>query len=59
MGTLVGSYAKIAEMLDEVAEIPGTKGIMLTFDDFILGLDKFGQKIQPLMKNRSGVKVGQ
>lgn len=57
MGTLVGSYAKIAEMLDSVAEIPGTKGIMLTFDDFLVGLDKFGEKIQPLMKSRSKVKA--
>lgn len=52
MGTLVGSYAKIAGMLDEVAGVPGTKGIMLTFDDFLVGLDKFGERIQPLMKSR-------
>lgn len=52
MGTLVGSYAKVASMLDEVAAVPGTKGIMLTFDDFLLGLDKFGERIQPLMKSR-------
>ena len=57
MGTLVGSYAKIAEMLDGLAEIPGTKGIMLTFDDFLEGIEKFGEKIQPLMKSRSSVKA--
>jgi pyrimidine oxygenase len=57
MDTLIGSYQKIAEMLDGVAEIPGTKGIMLTFDDFLVGLDKFGEKIQPLMKSRSKVKA--
>ena len=34
MGTLVGSYATVAKMLDECATVPGTKGIMLTFDDF-------------------------
>ncbi|KAG0651520.1 Pyrimidine monooxygenase [Hyphodiscus hymeniophilus] len=54
-GTLVGTYAKIAEMLDEVADIPGMKGIMLTFDDFPKGIDKFGEKIQPLMKSRSHI----
>ncbi|MDP1963618.1 MAG: pyrimidine utilization protein A, partial [Reyranella sp.] len=43
MGTLVGSYATV----------PGTKGIMLTFDDFLIGMDAFGQCIQPLMKSRS------
>jgi pyrimidine oxygenase len=55
MGTLVGSYEKIAGMLDEAGTVEGTKGIMLTFDDFLVGLDKFGTKIQPLMKSRSTV----
>ena len=53
MGTLVGSYASVARMLDEVAAVPGTKGIMLTFDDFVLGIEKFGKYIQPLMHSRS------
>lgn len=52
MGTLVGSYEKIASLLDEIAEVEGTSGIMLVFDDFIIGLDAFGEKIQPLMKSR-------
>lgn len=57
MGTLVGSYEKCAAMLDEAAAVPGVKGIMLTFDDFIEGLDSFGDKIQPLMKSRSDVAM--
>jgi pyrimidine oxygenase len=52
MGTLVGSYASVASMLDEVATVPATKGIMLVFDDFLIGLEQFGQRIQPLMKSR-------
>lgn len=52
MGTLVGSYAKVAAMLDEVASIEGVKGIMMTFDDFLGGLDTFGTKVQPLMTCR-------
>ena len=52
MGTLIGSYRSVARMLDEAATVPGTKGIMLTFDDFIVGLDRFGQHIQPLMTTR-------
>lgn len=52
MGTLVGSYAKVARMLDEAATVPGVKGIMLTFDDFLEGLDTFGTRIQPLMACR-------
>ena len=54
MGTLVGSYANVAAMLDEVATMPGVKGIMLTFDDFLAGLDAFGERIQPLMRCRAG-----
>ena len=54
MGTLVGSYAAVAAMLDEVAAMPGVKGIMLTFDDFLEGLDLFGERIQPLMRCRAG-----
>ncbi|MFE2416447.1 pyrimidine utilization protein A [Streptomyces hokutonensis] len=53
MGTLVGSYETVARLLDEVAEVEGTKGIMLVFDDFLEGLENFGTRIQPLMKSRS------
>jgi pyrimidine oxygenase len=53
MGTLVGSYANVARMMDEVAAMPGVKGIMLTFDDFLAGIETFGQRIQPLMKCRA------
>jgi pyrimidine oxygenase len=52
MGTLVGSYANVARMLDECATVPATKGIMLTFDDFLIGMEQFGQRIQPLMQSR-------
>ncbi|MGA3003503.1 MAG: pyrimidine utilization protein A [Acetobacteraceae bacterium] len=55
MGTLVGSYASVARMLDEAAAVAGTKGIMLTFDDFLIGLEQFGQRIQPLMHSRGQV----
>jgi pyrimidine oxygenase len=49
---LIGSYATIARLLDEMAEIDGLAGVMLTFDDFIIGIEQFGQRIQPLMKSR-------
>jgi pyrimidine oxygenase len=52
MGTLVGSYANVARMLDECATVPATKGLMLTFDDFLIGMEQFGQRIQPLMQSR-------
>jgi pyrimidine oxygenase len=53
IGTFVGSYATVARLMDEAADIPGVKGLMLTFDDFVEGLDKFGQQIQPLMRSRA------
>ena len=52
MGTLVGSYASIARMLDEMATVPGTSGALLTFDDFVQGIEDFGTRIQPLMTTR-------
>jgi pyrimidine oxygenase len=55
MGTLVGSYERVAAMLDEIAEVPNTGGVLLVFDDFLRGLEDFGAKIQPLMKSRRGV----
>jgi pyrimidine oxygenase len=52
MGTLVGSYASVARMLDEIADVPGTEGVLLTFDDFVKGVEDFGSRIQPLMNSR-------
>ena len=52
MGTLVGSYANVARMLDEIDTVEGIGGVMLTFDDFLAGLDIFGERVQPLMKTR-------
>ncbi len=57
IGTLVGSYATVARLMDEIAEVKGAAGVMLTFDDFVVGLDQFGQRIQPLMKTRANVKT--
>ncbi|WP_428483245.1 pyrimidine utilization protein A [Rhodopila sp.] len=52
-GVLVGSYANVARMLDEVSEVPGVQGVMLTFDDFLIGMEQFGTRIQPLMRSRN------
>jgi pyrimidine oxygenase len=49
-GVLVGSYVSIARMLDELAEVPGVRGVMLTFDDFVIGMEQFGTRILPLMR---------
>jgi pyrimidine oxygenase len=55
MGVLVGSYATVARMLDEMAAVPGVRGVMLTFDDFVVGMEQFGTRIQPLMRCRDVV----
>jgi len=57
MGTFVGSYASIARMLDEMAEVPAQGGVLLTFDDFLTGMDDFGERIQPLMACRRAVRA--
>jgi pyrimidine oxygenase len=56
MGVLAGSYASVAGMLDELAAVPGVRGVMLTFDDFVIGMEQFGTRIQPLMASRSSVE---
>jgi pyrimidine oxygenase len=56
MGTLVGSYETVARLLDEVPTVPGTGGVLLTFDDFVKGVEDFGTRIQPLMACRQHIK---
>ncbi len=57
MGTLVGSYESVARMLDAMAAVPNTGGVLLTFDDFLEGVEAFGTRIQPLMKSRAGGRL--
>jgi len=52
---LVGSYENVARMLDTVAATPGSGGLMLVFDDYIAGIEQFGEHIQPLMKSRAHI----
>ena len=43
-------------MLDELAAVPGVHGVMMTFDDFVIGMEQFGTRILPLMRCRRGVR---
>jgi pyrimidine oxygenase len=52
-GTLIGSYEKVAQMLDEISEVDNTAGVMLVFDDFEKGIKDFGKYIQPIMQARN------
>jgi pyrimidine oxygenase len=56
MGTLVGSYESVARMLDEMADVPNTGGVLLTFDDFLEGVEAFGTHIQPRMRSRAHLR---
>jgi pyrimidine oxygenase len=56
-GVLVGSYATVARMLDELADVPGVRGVMMTFDDFVIGMEQFGTRIMPLMRCRNETKI--
>ena len=56
-GVFVGSYASVAQMLDEMATVPGVRGVMLTFDDFIIGMEQFGTRILPLMRCRNEIQA--
>jgi pyrimidine oxygenase len=55
-GVFVGSYASVARMLDELAALPGVRGVMPTFDDFVIGMEQFGSRILSLMRCPSGVR---
>lgn len=55
-GTLVGSYANVARMLDEASTVPGTAGVMMIFDDWMRGIENFGRYVQPLMKSRADIR---
>ena len=43
-------------MLDEIATVPGVRGVMMTFDDFVIGMEQFGTRIQPLMRCRENMR---
>lgn len=54
MVSFIGSYADVANGLDALADIPGVRGVMLVFDDYLEGIETFGRFVQPLMRSRAG-----
>ena len=48
-GLLAGSPATVARELNKLAEVEGTGGILMSFDDYEGGLDRFGQEVVPLL----------
>ena len=45
-----GSPETVAAKIDDYAEVQGTSGMMLVFDDFVQGVTDFGEKVMPLLK---------
>jgi pyrimidine oxygenase len=52
MSRVIGSPATVAAQLDAIAGIEGVAGIMLAFDDYLMGMKMFGEQVQPLMQSR-------
>jgi pyrimidine oxygenase len=48
-GLIAGSPATVAEMLTKTARVEGTSGILMSFDDYDEGLDRFGREVVPLL----------
>ena len=45
-GVLVGSYASRSRACwTNSPAVPGVRGVMLTFDDFVIGMEQFGTRI--------------
>jgi hypothetical protein len=47
---IIASYAQCAAILDRIGTVPGTKGIMLIFPEYLTGLQVFGERVLPLMR---------
>ncbi len=47
----------VARMLDELSTVRGVRGLMLTFDDFVPGIEQFGTRIPPRMRCRDGYRM--
>ena len=37
--------------------MPGVRGVMMTFDDFVIGMEQFGTRVMPLMRSRDMTKL--
>jgi pyrimidine oxygenase len=47
---IIASYAQGAAILDRIGTVPGTKGIMLIFPEYLTSLQEFGERVLPLMR---------
>jgi pyrimidine oxygenase len=46
---IAGSPRTVATHLQHLSSLPGVKGVMLSFDDFFVGMKRFGAEVMPLL----------
>ena len=51
----IAEHAARRARINELAAVPGVTGVMMTFDDFVIGMEQFGTRILPLMRCRNPV----
>jgi hypothetical protein len=52
-GVIVGLCALVACMPDAAVTVAGVSGAMRAFDDFLIAMERFRRRIEPLMKSRA------
>ena len=48
-GAIVGSPETVAAFFRTLEGVEGTGGVMLMFDDFVEGIERFGKEVMPLL----------
>jgi pyrimidine oxygenase len=48
---IAGSPKTVADKINALAEVQGTAGIMFTFQDYRVDIDRFGKEVMPLLKD--------
>ncbi len=56
---IVGSPETVARRLNELAAVDPDIGVMLTFDDFLEGIERFGKTVMPLLDHKPAALVAQ
>ncbi len=49
-GAIVGSPETVAAFFRSLEGVEGTAGVMLMFDDFVEGVERFGKEVMPLLE---------
>ncbi|MEN9262022.1 MAG: hypothetical protein Q6L60_13765, partial [Thermostichus sp. HHBFW_bins_43] len=50
--TIIGSYKTVAKELDRIASQTSIDGILFTFPDFVADVQRFGERVMPLVNCR-------